>query len=325
MDRRRLVLDTDPGIDDAVMILYLAAEPAAEIVAVGSTHGNCSAARAADNAIRVLDVCGLDHVPVAVGAESPLGETVWSAHVHGTDGLGDAGLGLDPPRRSPSGESAVDQLLRLSREQPGELDLLAVGSMTNLAQALDRDPESLRRFRSVSILGGYSRPPRPGDPHTVDANIYADPAGADRLFASGTPLTVIPIDLTNWVVLEDDHIARIRDSDTPRARFAWQILPFYFDFYRGIIGRWTARMHDPLVGGVVLDPSLVRATVERPMDVEPFETKHRAVGREDFDPTIGSDRPSSHVVTEVDIRRFLDRLVDALVTPLGALPALPAP
>jgi len=324
MDRRRLVLDTDPGIDDAVMILYLAAEPAAEIVAVGSTHGNCSAEQAAANALRVLDVCGLDNVPVAVGSESPLGETVWSAHVHGTDGLGDAGLGLDPPRRAPSGEPAVDQLLRLSREQPGELDLLAVGSMTNLAQALERDPASLRRFRSVSILGGYSRPPRPGDPHTVDANIYADSAGADRLFASGTPLTVIPIDLTNWVILEDDHIARIRAGDTPQARFAWQILPFYFDFYQGVIGRWSARMHDPLVAGVLLDPTLVRATVERPMEVEPFETKHRAVGREDNGLAVGADRPPVHIVTEVAIRRFLDRLVDALATPLGSLPSLPA-
>lgn len=321
MDRRRLVLDTDPGIDDAIMMLYLAAEPTAEIVAVGSTHGNCSAAQAAVNALRVLDVCGLDDVPVAVGAESPLGETVWSAHVHGRDGLGDAGLA--PPRRSPSGEPAVDQLLRLSRERPGELDLLAVGSMTNLAQALERDPESLRRFRSVSILGGYSRPPRPGDPHTVDANIYADPEGADRLFASGTPLTVIPIDLTNWVILEDDQIERIRQGRTSQAAFAWRILPFYFTFYQTVIGRWSARMHDPLVAGVVLDPTLVRAAVDRPLDVQPFETKHRAVGREDYDPATGAERPPVHVVTEVEILRFLDRLVDALVTPLGALPALP--
>ena len=83
-------------------------------------------------------------------------------------------------------------------------------------------------------------------------------------------------------------------------------------------------MHDPLVAGVVLDRTLVRAGVERPMDVEPCDTKHRAVGREAYDPRIGSERPPVRVVTEVEIRRFLDRLVDALVTPLGALPPLPA-
>lgn len=320
MDRRRILLDADPGIDDAIMMLYLAAEPTAEIVAVGSTHGNCSAAQAAHNALTILEVCGLDEVPVAVGAENPRGEASWSPHVHGKDGLGDAGV--EPPQRSPSGEHAVDQLLRLSLERPGELDLIAVGAMTNLAMALERDPESLRRFRSVSILACYSRPPRPGDPVTVDANVYHDPVGADRLLASGIPLTVVPIDLTNYVVLEDDQIARIRQGTTPQARFAWRILPFYFTFYETLLGRWSARMHDPLVPGVLLDPTLVRATVERPIYVEPFETKHRAVGREEYDPALPSDRPPVRIVTEVEIRRFLDRMVDALVTPLGELPRL---
>lgn len=317
MEQRHIVIDTDPGIDDALMIMYLAAEPAAEIVAVGSTHGNCSSTLAAGNALRILDACGLDRVPVAIGAESPLGEMVWAPQAHGTDGLGDAGL--EPSRRSPSDEPAVDQLLRLSAEYPGELDLIAVGSMTNLAQALDRDPMSLRRFRSVSILGGYSRPPRPGDPHTVDANIYADPAGADRLLASGTPLRVIPIDLTNDVVLEDHHIERIRTGTTPLARLAWRILPYYFSFYQQLLGRWSARMHDPVVASVLLNPSLIRAIVERPMDVERCEVKYRAVGRETFSSETASTRPPVAIVTEVEIRRFLDRLVDALVTPQGEL------
>ena len=317
MDRRRIVLDTDPGIDDAIMMLYLAAEPSAEMVAVGSTHGNCSAAQAARNALRILELCGLPDVPVAAGEESPLGEKAWSAHVHGKDGLGDAGVG--PPAGSPTGEHAVDQIIRLGLEQPGKLDLVAVGSMTNLGMAIERDPESLRRYRSVSILGTYSRPPRPGDPFTVDANIYADPEGADRLFASGTPITVIPIDLTNYVVLEDEHIERIKAGTTIVARFAWQILPFYFDFYQTLLGRWSARMHDPLVAGVLLDPTLIHETVERPMYVEPCAVRYRAVGKEDYDPAVDTDRGPVTIVTAVDIPRFLDRLTDALVSPQGAL------
>src|SRR4051794_23052022 len=106
-----IVLDVDVGIDDALMMLFLAGHPEAEIAAVGSTHGNCTAAQAAANALRVLDVCGLDRVPVALGAESPIPDARPSIHVHGRDGLGETWLPESP--RQVSGEHAVDQLIRL--------------------------------------------------------------------------------------------------------------------------------------------------------------------------------------------------------------------
>ncbi len=321
MDRRQVVLDVDVGIDDAAMMLFLAAESGAEIVAVGSTHGNCSAAQAATNALRVLEAVGLGHVPIAVGAENPDPGAAHSAHVHGHDGLGDAGL--PAPRGTPTAEPAVDQLLRLSRERPGELDLLAVGAMTNLGLALERDPDVLRRFRRVLILGGYSREPRPGDRFTVDANVFHNPDAADALFASRSPLTVVPVDTTNHSILEEDQIDRLRGADTPQGRFAWAILPFYFGFYQTLLGRWTARMHDPLVAAVLLYPGLVHATVRRPLYVEPFEGRHRAVGREGAELAGLPPREAAEIVTEADQRRFLDRFVDALVTPLGELQAAP--
>ena len=315
-ERRRLLLDVDVGIDDAAMILYLAAEPTAEIVAVGSTHGNCSAAQAATNALKVLEAVGRGHVPVAVGAENPRSDAVHSAHVHGHDGLGDAGL--PPPKGAPSGESAVDQLLRLASERPGELDLLAVGAMTNLGLALARDPAALGRFRRVTILGGYARAPRPGSPVTVDANVFHNPAAAEALFAAGAPLTVVPVDTSYLAVLDDDHIRRIEAADTPQARFAWAVLPCYFDFYQTRLGRWSASMHDPLAAAVLLHPGLIHETVRRPLHVEPWEGRHRAVGQED--PALPPREPAE-IVTAVDQPRFLDRFVDALTTPPGELPA----
>jgi purine nucleosidase len=102
MPKRQLLLDVDVGIDDAVMMLAIAAEPDAEIVAVGSCHGNCSAAQSAVNALRVLETVGLEHVPVALGAESPLPDPLNAPEVHGPDGLGD--VGLPPPRGSVTGE-----------------------------------------------------------------------------------------------------------------------------------------------------------------------------------------------------------------------------
>lgn len=311
MANRRIVLDVDVGIDDALMMLYLAADPRAEIVAVGSTHGNCSSAQAAVNALRVLDVCGLDRVPVAVGAESPLANPTTSPHVHGHDGLGDVGIAA--PRRSPSGESSVDQLLRLGSEQPGELDLIAVGAMTNLALALERDPQSLRRFRSVTILGGLSAEPGPGAEEFYDANVYHSPVAADRLLTSGTPLTVVPIDLSYTAVLEDRHLEAIRTGTSPLARFGWKILPFYCNFYQQRLGRWSASMHDPLAAALFLDETLIRASVERPMEVEPYLDRYRAVGRE---PSAESRRPPVRIVTNADIPRFLDRFVHALLKPM---------
>ncbi len=316
---RQLLLDVDVGIDDAVMMLYLAAEPSAEIVAVGSCHGNCSAALSATNALKVLEVVGLDRVPVALGAESPLADPMPASDVHGHDGLGD--IGLPPPRGRISGESAVEQMLRLSRERPGELDLLAVGTMTNLGMALQQDPDVLSRFRTVAILGGYSRAPRVGAT-TVDPNMYKSPAAADRLFASAAPLFVVPVDTSfSQSELDDDHIERLRTSTTPQGRFAWQILPYYFDFYQRRLGRWSSCMHDPLAAAALLHPELVTGLVSRPMYVEPVGEVHRGVGR-DIAEQAGMRLPPrdpAWIVTAVAKRRFLDRFVDALTTPLGEL------
>lgn len=322
MTRRQILLDVDVGIDDAVMMLQLAAEPSAEIVAVGSTHGNCPAAVAAANAIRVLDVVGLTDVPVALGADSPLPHRRRGApEVHGTDGLGD--VGLPAPSHDVSGESAVDQIIRLSHERPGELDLIAVGAMTNLGLALLKDPTVFTRYRTVAILGSYSRHPRPGDPETVDANIFNNPAAADDLFAADAPLLVVPVDTTNYSILEDDQIERLRQATTPHGQFAWRILPYYFDFYQTRLGQWTARMHDSLTAAVLLDPSLIEESVRRPLYVERIGDFHRAVGHDPESARTLPPRPAVEIVTRVDQRRFLDRLIDGLTMPLGTLPPLP--
>lgn len=320
MPKRTMLLDVDVGIDDAVMILSIAAEPDAEIVAVGSTHGNCTAATAATNALKVLEAIGLDHVPVALGAESPLAVPHAAPHIHGEDGLAD--VGLPAPRGEVSGESAVDQILRLSLERPGELDLVAVGAMTNLGLALDRDPQVLSRFRSVAILGGLAREPQPGDPPLFDANILSSPEAAEQLFAADAPLLVIPIDTSRDSVLTEAQIERLRTSTTVQAQLAWKILPFYFDAYIERLGVWSARMHDPLVSAVLLHPSLITSVVRKPMYVEPFEGFWRAVGRSGDELTGRQPRPAAEIVTSVNQPRFLNRFVDALVTPLGSLAPL---
>lgn len=317
MPRRRIVLDVDVGIDDALMMLYLAADPRAEIVAVGSAHGNCSAAQAAINALRVLDVVGLHDVPVALGAESPLAGAPASPQVHGHDGLAD--VGLPQPSREVSDESAADQLIRLSKERPGELELIAVAPMTNLGLALDKDPEVLSRLRSVWMLGGLSREPDPGTIPFNDANIFHSPVAAEQLFAAGANLTVVPVDLSRRAALEDHQIEAIKTSPTPQARLAWKIMPYYFDFYQKRMGgRWTASMHDPIVAGLFLDETLVKSETTLPMEVEPHEGRHRGIARDTTVHTHLTDRVAARIITDADIARFLEHFTQALVTPLAS-------
>ena len=318
MPKRQMVLDVDVGIDDAVMMMAIAAEPEAEIVAVGSAHGNCTAATAAHNSLKVLETICLDHIPVAQGAESPLDPPHSAPQVHGHDGLAD--VGLPAPRGTVTGESAVDQILRLSLERPGELDLIAVATMTNLALALERDPTVLSRFRTVAILGAFARQPQPGDPIAFDANIAGSPQAAEALFTAHAPLVVVPIDTTRYSVLTPEHIDRIRHSTTPQGQLAWQILPHYFNFYQHRLdGVWSARMHDPLVPAVLLDPSLVTSSERKPFYVEPWEGAWRAVGRSGVELSGREPRPVAGVITSVNQPRFLDRFVDALTQPLGTL------
>ena len=291
-----------------MMIISIAREPGAEIVAIGSSHGNCSARQAALNAIRVLDLLGMDSVPVAVGLESPLREPIDALHVHGNDGLGEAGV--PRPSRSPVDEGAVDQLLRLSAEHPGELDLLVVGGMTNIAAALERDRSVLSRFRSVWTLGGYSRRPDPSDSPSEDFNVYCSPAAADRVFTAQSGINVVPIDTTFRVILSDEHLQKIHSARTPVGEFVNRILETYLDFYQERMGHRTIPVHDPVVPALLLHPSLIRASESRAMLIEATEDKHRAVGVEP-----DGRRPSQTVIIDVDSRSLLDRLVDAIERP----------
>ena len=311
MKPRQIVLDTDVGIDDALMVLWIAADPNVELVAIGSCHGNCDEVTAARNAIRVLDAIGRADVPVAIGEPSPLPQPIEALHVHGQDGLGDAGIA--EPSRTPARESAVDQLIRLSRERPGELDLLAVGALTNLAVALERDPEALARFRAVCTLGGYSRRPQPGEVNE-DFNTLTSPDAADHVFAAGANLTVVPIDTTFRVIFSQAQMNRITSGSTPAARLASAILPCYIDFHEGRYDHRTIPVHDPTAAATLLHPDVILATERKPVIVEPAQGQHWAIGVAPGEDGYREDRQPATIVTDVDAGRLLDRLVDAIVT-----------
>jgi inosine-uridine nucleoside N-ribohydrolase len=303
----------DVGIDDALAILYLAARPDVEVVALGSVHGNGYVDVTTRNALIVLELAGLAHVPVARGAEQPLEIPLSVAtSVHGDDGLGDAAL-PDPLGR-PSAEAAADQIVRLGLEAPGTLDLLAVGPLTNLGLALRRDPAALARYRSVVIMGGAG--PELDDARSImDANIAHDPDAADLVFGSGADITMVGVNVTTPTLLEAPQQARIAASELPHARFAWRILAFYLDFYERFMGRRVASLHDPLAAGILRDRSYVTGSLDAPVGLVESELGARAVAPVAPRADVASRRPT-HVVTSVDGARFVEDLVDALTMPL---------
>ncbi|WP_238444473.1 nucleoside hydrolase [Salsipaludibacter albus] len=184
----RVVLDCDPGIDDAVAIAWAVAHPAIELVAVGTVWGNVDLARTTDNAVQVLDACGAGQVPVARGAAGPRGGGTGpaSGHVHGTDGLG--GLAMATPGTGPAATTAARQLVARCRADPGAIHVVALGPRTNLAEALDLEPDLPDLVAGVTLMGGAALVPGNVTP-AAEANVFFDPLAARRVLAASWEVT----------------------------------------------------------------------------------------------------------------------------------------
>lgn len=313
---QRVVLDVDTGIDDALAIMFLSAQMQVELVAAGSVHGNIDARRGALNTLRILELCQRGQVPVAQGAAEPLAQplrTAWM--IHGADGLGN--LDAPPPAGAPSGEDAADQLLRLSRESPGALDLLALGPLTNVARAVKQDPEVLSRFRRVVIMGGSGPEGPEWQAQAVDANVDHDPEAADIVFSAPGNLTMVGTNLEPYLGLPEDGLRPLEAAPHAHAAFAWRMLQFYLDVHERWTGRRMAKLWDPLAAAVLCDPSLIESSVAGPVDVVGTERGFRAGWLPDrrrqgrF-----SVRPDVRIVTAVDSHRFLAEFLAAITAPL---------
>jgi purine nucleosidase len=285
----------DVGIDDALAILYLA-NAGAELVALGSVHGNCDADTAASNALRVLATCGLPRVPVAIGSRKPLvGEASFSSEVHGDDGLGGvAATAMARPELGPTAEAAWDQLVRLGRERPGELDLLAVGPLTNLARAIEIDPDVLRRYRRVVVMGGSGTRTAPGTVLELDWNIIHDPEAAQMVFAGAENIAMVGVNVTSPTVLAGSDLDRIARSTTVTGRAAWAILEFYLGFYATYSAQPWCSLHDPLAAGILLDDAYVLEAETGPVEVRRQGPYARAIL------VPGGGGPDVRVIKKVD-------------------------
>jgi len=267
-----VIIDCDTGIDDSLAILFALKRPDVRVLGITTGCGNTTTEQAAENTLRLIQLANPAYaVPVSVGAGAPLSGS-WDGpvvDVHGRNGIGDAIL--PPSPQKPVREAADDFIVRLARENPGQLTLVTLGRLTNLALALRREPSLSRLLRSVVAMGGTIHEPGNVSP-VCEANIAGDPEAADAVFMAGFDLTQVGLDVTNRVRLRADHLDKLEKYCAPGCepivQYLRDALKLYFNFNRlqdNCLDHCP--VHDPLAMLVAVDPSLVtirkmRARVE---------------------------------------------------------------
>jgi purine nucleosidase len=239
------LLDCDTGIDDAVALLYLLSDPKVRVVGVTTTFGNCAAAEAADNTLRILHRIGRPDIPVAVGANHPLRGTFdgGEAAVHGKGGLGGVELDVCPTRALEV--AAPDFIVQLARANVGRLHIIATGTLTNLALALEIEPRLPAMVASLTIMGGAASVPGNVSP-VAEANVSRDPEAAAKVLSASWTVTLVPLDVTMLDIIEEADRQVLLGAKGTAGELAARVLEFYMGFYKSVYGRPAAPCHDAL-------------------------------------------------------------------------------
>ncbi len=313
MDRKKIILDTDPGVDDATAIILALRSPELEVLAITTVSGNVHVNQCTTNVRRILALLRPEPCPfVAAGEDRPLVKPPFSApSVHGEDGLGDLGNAYYPDIEQIKLEEkkAVDLILDLIVRYPDEVTLIPVGPLTNIARAILKDPRTMRRVKEIILMGGAVTVPGNIPPGAAEFNLYVDPHAAEVVLNFGLPVTMVPLDVTHQVKLTRELARReLSSAQDKAARFIWDACQKYMDFYRDDQGYDGCYLHDPLAVGVAIDPSFIM-TEEMRIYVE-TEGKVTAGMTLPFrhptkDPA-KIDRPNVQVATRVEAERFLN-------------------
>lgn len=311
-----IIIDTDPGVDDALALLLAAGSPELEVLAVTTVGGNVTLEHATENARRILPIAwhGRSAPPLYRGSE---GGTETAEYVHGADGLGGVSLHQDetgrlryPPAHPLAAGTAHGAMVELIAARPDEVTLVTLGPLTNVAAAFQHDPETMRRVREVVIMGGVFREPGNTGP-VAEFNIFVDPEAAQIVCEAGLPLRWIPLDVTHRCLLRQEQVELLTES--PRARFARAIAGFYMDYHCSGYGEYACFLHDPVAVAAVIWPEFFRVEPKR-VDVEIFGSHTRGMTVADFRPEAyrSTANPNSVVALGVDHDALVARIVERL-------------
>ncbi|MBN9748636.1 nucleoside hydrolase [Amycolatopsis sp. A1MSW2902] len=295
---RPVLVDTDGGLDDALALHYLARCPDIRLLAVGTVHGNVTAAAAARNALRALELAGDHSTPVAIGSAEPLAQALQLRH---PDDPFAALAGK--PGRGPSDQGAVEQMLDLARACPGEVELLALGPMTNLARALAAEPDLPRLLRRVVAMAGAFDTTGNITPH-AETNVRLDPDAADQVLAAGFAITLVSLDVTRTVAAGRGWLQQLADGAVPLWGPAAAMLLQARDQVPSL------PLHDPLAAAVLVDEHLALERRTAPVAVV-LDDRHGHRGATRI-ATDDPGRPAVAITSAVDPDAVLARLAAGL-------------
>jgi inosine-uridine nucleoside N-ribohydrolase len=303
-----ILLDCDPGHDDAIALLLALASPELELLGVTTVAGNQTLEKTTANALRVLEFVGRSDVPVAAGADRPLARELFvAAYVHGESGLD--GPALPEPLGEPVAQHAVDFLAEriLGSERP--LTLVPVGPLTNIALLLGRYPEAAANVERIVIMGGAIA--EGNVTPAAEFNIYVDPEAAWRVFRSGLPLTMIGLDVTHRALMTDAHAARLRGAG-PTGRLVAELYDFFREYHRRTYASEGAPIHDAVAVAQVFRPGIVE-TLPRHVDVDCESQLCRGRTVVDLWHRTGNE-PNADVGVDIDADGFLEVLCERIAT-----------
>lgn len=254
MTLKRIIIDTDPGIDDSLAILLALASPEVTLEGLTVVHGNCSAQQGVKNALSILELAQASHIPVARGCDLPLVQPLLLApETHGDTGLGYAKL--PEPASRPIVQHGSDFLIEQVMSNPGEITLVAIGPLTNVALAIRKEPRIVQAVRELFIMGGALRHEGNTTP-LAEFNTYVDPHAAHIVYHSGMPITLTPLDVTYQCVLLAEDVERIQRAGPGIASFIADATRFYMEFHDAYQGIQGCVINDPLTLALTFMPEL---------------------------------------------------------------------
>jgi len=307
---RKIIIDTDPGVDDTMAIFFALRSPELDVIGLTTIFGNVRTDLATTNALRLLEIAGRTDIPVAKGADDPLAGPFKGPvpYVHGDDGQGN--IHLPPPKMRPIDQPAAVFLIEQIMAAPGEITLVPLGPLTNIALALRLEPRIAHKVKEVVLMGGNALCPGNATP-AAEANIHNDPEAADVVFGAGWPVTMVGLDVTHQVNLTPEHIARYSASSDPLAQHIARILPHYRAYFEKFNSNMRGiYVHDSSAVAYVIDSTLFE-TKQWPIRVE---TQSLSRGKtlhwglpDDYPmiPPAFKDRPRVNVCISVDAARLI--------------------
>jgi purine nucleosidase len=319
---KKIIIDTDPGTDDAMALMLALNSPELDVRAITVVPGNVTAAQGLENALRMVSLANRCDIPVAAGAQHPLFQKLITAEFwHGRNGL--ANIELPASKCKVDARYGPDLIIELVHAAPHEITLVPVGPLSNIALAVEKDPSIVPLVKEVILMGGSITG---GNVNAAaEANIYNDPEAAQIVFQAGWPLTMVGLDVAEKTLLGKKHLEQLAQTHGPINDFIYKVASYLVDLSAHYNSPGTA-MYDPLAVGVAIDSSLVTAPAMH-VDVETRgeftrgETVanrrgyiERNVLRGDHYVIEGVDKvePNAKVCTEVDADRFLQMFVSRI-------------